>query len=87
MYCYRVVLILSVFISFGLFSVSAQTSESAIKHFNNGNNRYHEGNLDAAIEEFSRAIVLSSSLSPSNRKSMQNATGFAAAEPDSEVRC
>jgi len=83
MYCYRVVFILLVFISFSLFSVSAQTPESAIRHFNNGNNRYHEGDLDAAIEEFSRAIVLSSTLSPSTRKSMQNATGFAAPETDS----
>jgi len=47
-------------------SASAQTPNSAINHYRDGAAKVGKGDLDGAIEEYSRAIAISSRLAPVN---------------------
>jgi tetratricopeptide (TPR) repeat protein len=50
-------------LTFSCFNfVQAQTPDAAINHFRNAEKKTAKGDLDGAIEDYSRAIVLSSSL-------------------------
>src|SRR5437867_802625 len=45
---------------FAIGSVSAQTPNTAINHYRDGAKKVVKGDLDGAIEEYTRAIVISS---------------------------
>ena len=47
-----------------LFSASAQTPNSAVGHYRDGASKVGKGDLDGAIEDYSRAIAISSRLGP-----------------------
>ena len=64
-------LILCVFIS-----TQAQTPEAAVKAFNEGLKKTERGDLDGAIEAFSRAIALSSRLGNRKQSSRPPASAF-----------
>src|SRR5690349_7561440 len=59
-----------------LISAQAQTPAADIDHFKNGIKKTSQGDLDGAIEDYSRAIALSSHLN-SSRKGRASASSFA----------
>ena len=59
--------------------VPAQTPDAAVNHYNHGLKKTAKGDLDGAIEDFSRAIEISSSLVPAKRtrdRSWNNTSKF-----------
>ena len=66
-------------ISSGL-AMQAQTPDSAINYYEHGTKKFGKGDLDGAIEDFTRAIEISSRLGSDRlaRKLVSGATGFAA---------
>src|ERR1700730_6085826 len=47
--------------------VQAQTPASAQNYYNNGIKQFEKGNLDGALEDYTRAIEISSRLAPTKR--------------------
>jgi tetratricopeptide (TPR) repeat protein len=60
--------------------VQAQTPDAAINHFKTGLKKAQQGDLDAAIEEYSRAIVLSSQPHLRNQPARSSRNSFAGAD-------
>src|SRR5260370_31215764 len=84
---HRISFSLVIFLLCSYVLVQAQTPSSAIDHYEHGAKRLEKGDLDGAIEEFTKAISLSSHLdSNQNTRSRVplGTTGFAAS--DGEAR-
>src|SRR5215470_5581079 len=70
MRCYPAQIVtIFVLTSFACICASAQTPDSAINHYRDGIKKVGKGDLDGALEDYSRAIVISSKLRGNNSKS------------------
>ena len=81
----RTVLTLIVLILLTGSVMQGQTPTSAVNHYQHGINNYQRGDLDGAIEDYTRAIELSSSLFPAKRSQthlLNRANAFDAAAAD-----
>src|ERR1700716_1006575 len=58
----RILFSLVSFLLCGCLLVQAQTRSSAIDHYEHGSKRFQKGDLDGAIEDFTKAISISSRL-------------------------
>ncbi len=79
----RILFSLVIFLLCGYSLVHAQTPSSAIDHYEDGAKRLQRGDLDGAIEEFTKAISLSSHLDsnqPTRSNEAPGANGFAASD-------
>ena len=75
--CRRALLFAVVSLCLPLIVVSQpRTPDAAINHFNNANRKAAKGDLDGAIEEYTRAIHLSSHLDGFNSSSRRLANSF-----------
>ena len=68
------------FVIFTCVSASAQTPDQAVSHFKKALKLTSSGDVDGAIEEYSRAIAISSQLQPQRGASRNPAQSFAGAE-------
>src|SRR5215207_1125851 len=62
-------------------TVHAQTPDAAINHFKTGMKKAQQGDLDGAIEEYSRAISLSSRLQTRKQPARHSGNSFTGADP------
>ena len=79
----RILFSFVIFLLCGYMLVQAQTPSSAIDHYEHGVKRFQKGDLDGAIEEFTKAISISSHLDSNQltRRSVSlGANGLAASE-------
>jgi tetratricopeptide (TPR) repeat protein len=75
----RISLFLALLILFSAALVHAQTPASASTYFDHGTMRFRKGDLDGAIEDFTKAIEISSRLGPTKLvrgNSVRGASGF-----------
>jgi len=84
----RISLSLALLLFFSAALVQAQTPASASNYFDHGTRRYQKGDLNGAIEDFTRAIEISSRLGPTKLvrgNSMRGASGFSDSDSVSEA--
>src|SRR6267142_1981721 len=78
MLCCRIILLVAVLFSLSCISIQAQSPRSAIDRYEDGTRKFKKGDLDGAIEDFTRAIRISSRLEGSRPAPRLNrANGFA----------
>jgi len=63
-------------------TVKSQTPASAAKYYEHGASKFERGDLDGALADYTRAIEISSHLSPAKSRSLSSANAFDAAEAD-----
>jgi len=81
----RVVLALFASILFSGVAVQTQTPASATNYYQHGINKFERGDLDGALEDYNRAIEISSRLAPAKRtdsRSLSSANALGSAEAD-----
>jgi len=74
--CQRYLLLALVVLILSAVSVNSQSSDSATNHYNSGTKKIASGDWDGAIEDYSRAIVLSSRPTRSKRLVTVAASSF-----------
>lgn len=81
----RTVLALLILILFTSVAVQGQTPASATNYYQHGSNEFERGDLDGALEDYTRAIEISSRLFPAKRSQsrvLNSANAFGSAEAD-----